>query len=301
MTINHLRYFYAVCKTGCTTGAARELLVSQPAVSNAIKILEQELGIHLFKRQNKHLYLTPEGEIMYERTAEVLQAVERLTQTAQSLTQNSSIYICAPPVTSLICYSPLFQRFQNFFPNIHLDIHEHGSLKSIELVAQKKAELAVIVLTDSIDSSFEVLPLTRTSIAYTVSTEHHMSHLEKVTIEQVRHEQFVIMNPQFYQTGVLVQEWFQNAEVHPDHCSLLNQIYLINKLIKEGASGAFLLKDYAKRESNLVGIPLEPAIPVDIALVWEKNAAIRDNVLKFISFARESHRFFDNVQPFPPQ
>lgn len=293
MTFNQLRYFVEVCKAGSITKASRELLVSQPAISNSIQLLEEEFGFKLFERVNKHLYLTTAGKTIYEHAEDVLASVERLNLAVKNSTPDTFIHICASPVVSLMCYAPLFQAFSTRHAHITLDIHEHGSLKSLELVSQQKTDLALLALKDNIDDDLEVLPFSHTSVVYTVSKSHHLAHLPSVSIEQLIDEPLILMNPTFYQTGVLVQERFQQAGINPANCRTLNQIYLINQIIQEGHTGAFLLEAYSRKDPNLVGIPLEPAITIDIGLVWKKNAVLRNAVLKFIDFTREVKSFID--------
>lgn len=67
MDLNQLRGFLTVAKTGSFTQAARQLFVTQPALSIQIKGLEEELGEPLFERQGKQLHLTAAGRLLRER------------------------------------------------------------------------------------------------------------------------------------------------------------------------------------------------------------------------------------------
>lgn len=292
MTLNQLRYFSEVCKTGSITNASRELLVSQPAISNSIQLLEAEFGFKLFERVNKRLYLTAAGKTIFEHVEDVLASIEQLNLAVRNTAADTLIHICASPVVSLMCSSPLFWAFSKRYAHITLDIHEHGSLKSLELVSHQKTDLALIVLKDDIDNSLETLPLTRSNVVFTVSSAHHMAHLSSVSIQSLKDESIILMNPTFYQTGVLVQEQFRQAGIVPSSRQILNQLYLINQIIQKGQTGAFLLDEYAHKDPNLVGIPLEPPVVVDIGLVWKKNAVLRNDVLKFIDFSRERKSCF---------
>ena len=62
MTLQQLRYVTAVADCGSMNEAAKTLFVSQPGLSGAIKELEEETGIEIFKRTNKGVLPTPEGE-----------------------------------------------------------------------------------------------------------------------------------------------------------------------------------------------------------------------------------------------
>ena len=64
MNINQLKYFDAVCTFQSVSLAAEYLHISQPSLSSAIKELENEFGILLFKRHHRGMVLTPEGETL---------------------------------------------------------------------------------------------------------------------------------------------------------------------------------------------------------------------------------------------
>lgn len=66
MNFNKLRTFIQVVDSGSISAAAQILFRTQPAISSALKDLEQELGIILFERRNARIFLTPEGREMYE-------------------------------------------------------------------------------------------------------------------------------------------------------------------------------------------------------------------------------------------
>ena len=66
MTIRQLEYFCAVVEEGSVSAASRKLHVAQPPMSRQIALLEQELGVTLFRRGNKGMLLTEAGESLYQ-------------------------------------------------------------------------------------------------------------------------------------------------------------------------------------------------------------------------------------------
>ena len=73
--LSSYRIFYAVANTGNISKAAKELYISQPAISKSIQKLEENIGIKLFDRSSRGVSLTPEGELLY---AHVKSAFETL-------------------------------------------------------------------------------------------------------------------------------------------------------------------------------------------------------------------------------
>ena len=62
MTLAQLKYVITVAETKSMNEAAKQLFISQPSLSSAIKDLEEEIGVEVFRRSNKGVFVTPEGE-----------------------------------------------------------------------------------------------------------------------------------------------------------------------------------------------------------------------------------------------
>ena len=77
MELRHLRYFVAVAENGGFARTARMLHISQSAISEQIRDLEDELGVPLFHRQNRRIRMTSHGEIFLEEAQAILTAAER--------------------------------------------------------------------------------------------------------------------------------------------------------------------------------------------------------------------------------
>jgi DNA-binding transcriptional LysR family regulator len=83
MELRHLRYFTAVVQWKGYREASRHLHVAQPAISQAVVDLEQELGLKLFSRAKRKAQLTPEGEVFYEEAIRTLAQAELAIDTAR--------------------------------------------------------------------------------------------------------------------------------------------------------------------------------------------------------------------------
>lgn len=78
MTLRHIRIFWEVCQQGNSiTRAAHSLYMTQPAVSQAIRELEEHYGLRLFERYSRRLYITPAGQRLYQHAGQLLQQVAR--------------------------------------------------------------------------------------------------------------------------------------------------------------------------------------------------------------------------------
>ena len=78
MTPLQMKYFDAVCRFQNISKAAASLHISQPTITVSVQSLESELGIKLFHRKGKHLLLTQEGTIIWDKVASILSHIEQL-------------------------------------------------------------------------------------------------------------------------------------------------------------------------------------------------------------------------------
>ena len=92
MKLHQLRYFQEVCRQHSITKAAEELHISQPAVSAAIRELEEEFGLRLFKRSHKKLILTTEGSYFSLEVEELLQKAKQIADDMTRLQKVSAFF-----------------------------------------------------------------------------------------------------------------------------------------------------------------------------------------------------------------
>ena len=120
MKLHQLRYFQEVCRQHSITKAAEELHISQPAVSAAIRELEEEFGLRLFKRSHKKLILTTEGSYFSLEVEELLQKAKQIADDMTRLQKkNTSIRVGLPPMIEAL-EIPLLALFHKDHPDIRL-------------------------------------------------------------------------------------------------------------------------------------------------------------------------------------
>ena len=83
MELRHLRYFTAVVQWKSYREASRQIYVAQPAISQTVADLEEELGLKLFERTKRTVQLTPEGEVFYAEAIRTLAQAEVAVNTAR--------------------------------------------------------------------------------------------------------------------------------------------------------------------------------------------------------------------------
>ncbi|WP_180954142.1 LysR family transcriptional regulator [Bacillus sp. M6-12] len=136
-----LKYFITIVETGSITHAAKNLFISQPALSKQLSLLEKDLNCELFQRKTTGLELTEAGKFFYENAAELIQAAENLSSHMATYSQKSTIRIGALP--SIGSY---------FLPNV---INKIGTAYKVELtIKETTQELINLLESNFIDFAF---------------------------------------------------------------------------------------------------------------------------------------------------
>ena len=153
--------FYYVAKNGNITQAANELMVSQPAVSKSIKVLERDLNTILFNRNNDGVSLNNAGELLYNKIKKAMELIISAEEDLTSLNnmQQGSINIGAGNTIMQRFLMPYIKEFHNIYPNINVKVN---TLVTGELIKRAQVGLVDIVFThlpNSIPDSFDIIKI----------------------------------------------------------------------------------------------------------------------------------------------
>ena len=161
MDFHHLKYFVEVADQKSFSKAARNLHISQSAISRTIKALEDELGVVLFMRNAKSVELTDGGTIFLTHAKRVVFMFEHLKVDFENefRLEQGSILIGLPPITDAPIFAQLLGEFKRAYPQIELELYEHGS-KKIELSVQEGLIDIGIICTKPNPKEFESFYLT---------------------------------------------------------------------------------------------------------------------------------------------
>lgn len=141
------RVFYTVAKCGSLTKAAEELYISQPAVSQAIKQLERQLGGKLFNRVARGMELTDEGgKKMFEIVSDVLDRLDKAENefSAISTVATGSIRISASDTYVTHYLMKYIVEYHAAYPNVNLVFINSSSKQSLDLIKNNKADVAFV-------------------------------------------------------------------------------------------------------------------------------------------------------------
>lgn len=287
MKLLQLKYFQTVCRYESITKAAEKLFVSQPTISFCIKELEDEFGVKLFHRKHNRLQLTVEGQFFYEKVQYILQSVDSLERQMQEMCANRNhIKIAVPAMISTFLFPQMFDAFTKQYPGVQLEMLETGSLQTRKLVDSNSVDLGITILDSAVNDDYNILPLVTTELVFCVNKNHPLAGANAVSFKQLADERIILFKADSYQ-NVVIKSAFAEEGVEPNILLYSSQLYTIKQFLSYGKTGAFLYRQVAEMDSDLVCIPLEEPILQKIVLIWKKSGSLFSDAENFILFAKQ--------------
>ena len=182
-------YIYEIYKTGSFTAAARNLFISQPALSATVKKVEQALNVQLFDRQTSPLSLTPEGEA-YVRAIEELYRTRRNFENYLAdvaAVRVGSVSVSSAMFTSSFVLPKIITKFAGTRPHVRVDVTESNSKELEALLINEKTDLLLDYHFD--DSTTIKLPLLQEQVLLAVPADFSVNdplHDFVLTAEDIR-------------------------------------------------------------------------------------------------------------------
>lgn len=144
--LSSYRIFYTVANTGNISKAAKELYISQPAISKSIQKLEESVGCKLFSRSSRGVVLTDEGKLLYEHVSE---AFETLTLGEEKLKRSIELGVghLKIGVSSTLCKYLLLPYLKEFIrqnPHISISISCQSTNDTLKLLEDNKIDIGLI-------------------------------------------------------------------------------------------------------------------------------------------------------------
>ena len=123
-TYNQLSIFSTIVKEGSIRGAARQLEIAAPSVSQSLKLLEAHIGMPLFNRSTRRIELTQAGELLFERIGDHLINLDLALDSLQDLNKAPSgrVRVTLPKFAYDLLLRPIYAEFCDRYPDIELEI-----------------------------------------------------------------------------------------------------------------------------------------------------------------------------------
>lgn len=288
MDLVQLKYFVAVAEAGHLTNAAKKLNVAQPALSTSIARLEKEVGVPLFDRVGRNIYLNHCGEIYLERAHQILDTMKRAQQEISEYCEQCE-NILNIGIVSKPCSWKILLSFQEEHPECRIRqiditadcIEEELRKENVDYVISSHLNLPQGLVGEVI----RVEPMT-----LAVPADHPLAKREWIRLAEASGENFISL-PRNYEYRSITDEMCRDAGFEANvtkecfHCHMA-------ELVAAGMGVALMTRERAIQNANnkqIVFVPIrEPVYTRNLYIIWKAGHHFNRVARDFRNFLREN-------------
>lgn len=236
MDLVKLRYFYTTAKLENISLAAKELLISQPALSKSIALLEEELEMDLFYRNGKRISLNENGHFLYKRLERIFAEMRDLERGLKEYREEGNGELSI--VTTLpYTFTNILDQFFNNYPNVKYRQVPLSRENLIQFMEYGKFDICIT--TEKIDHpSVEWLPLFEEEIFLTVPNNYPEADNKTIDLATLRELPFIGLTPS-YSFRQFTDQFCQSMGYVPNYQVEVEEATTILQLVKNGRGAAF--------------------------------------------------------------
>lgn len=292
--LNLYHIFYTVANTRNISSAAKQLYISQPAISKAISKLEQNLDVTLFIRSSRGVTLTMEGELLYDQVKTAFSAIKRGEDQIKKVNDLGVSRISIGVSITLCKYVllPYLQQFVKDNPHVKVTITCHPSLETIRDIENGVTDIGIVGIPSQ-PGNLTYLPFKEIQDTF-VTTDRY---LENLMIREGHDKDAILRNATFMMLNKdnisrkYVDMYLSAHQITMENIIEINTMDLLIELAKIDLGIACVIKDFVQDEladHSLTEIVLKRNLPKrKIGLVFSDNGLMTEPMKKLISYFTE--------------
>lgn len=275
MDVNYELYktFYIVANCSTITEAAKKLVVSQPAVTKAIKNLELQLNGTLFIRNKTGIKLTENGKKFYNYIRPAIEQIQDASKLFDNINKIETGEIRIGTSNTILKYFLMsyLKKYAKIFPNVNILIEESYTPELINMVKNGSLDIAVIYANDNDQklNGLNVLKLQTLNYCFIGNKNYKNLANKVISINELKKESLILntINP--------IQTSFLNDSKYVAHINLASHS-LVYEFVKEGLGIGLVIKEFIKDKldnKNLYEIKIKEKFePLNLILIINKNS-----------------------------
>ncbi|MFF0826328.1 LysR family transcriptional regulator [Brevibacillus sp. NPDC003359] len=290
MVIRQLEYFIQICKEGSFTRAAEVLMVSQPTLSQQIRLLEHEFGITLFDRVGRGIEITEAGKILFEKSIAIMQTIEearRETSKLKHIQMNEFIIGILP--NDLIYLKPRIIKFQELYPNKSVKLTDIQD--NTKQLLRNKIDVGISTYLKS-SNQVDSIHLFDEELVLVVSEDHPWAEESVVPFRLLTDLESVL----FVKDFKIRKQLYQYAKklgislyIGIEATSTSTLLKMVQSKVGVTILSSYLVNSYHCPKIKLIRL-VDPTPTREIKLIYHKDNLIPHTTKAFIEYIRNSSK-----------
>jgi LysR family transcriptional regulator, transcription activator of glutamate synthase operon len=290
MDLRQLRYLVALAEESNFTRAAAREHIAQPALSQQVRRLEDELGVPLVERTTRQVTITDAGRVLVARARRILAELDSARAELLAIRGLEAGHVTVGTMHTMgpIDVSLPLAIFHERHPAIELTVEEHASEELAEMLRDDELDLAFLSVTERVEShGLGLHQLVSEELVVLLPTAHRLAGRRQLRLSELREEEFIS-----YREGARLRELLVSAGraagFQPQIRLESNESPRIRRLVARGMGVAILPRsDAAAPGADVAVVTLtDPPLSRDITLAWRQDRRHPPAVAEFIALAR---------------
>lgn len=280
MNTKQLEYFISVAESLSFTKTAEKFYISQTAVTQQIKALEEQIQVTLFTRSKRHVELTPAGNVFLSEARTI---VKNINDAIIKTQQFANGFFGTLNIGILIGYKKnklqqYLKKFSQSYSNISMEICTNEMTELLNLVKNNLMDIAFVINPENQPlKGFKYKTVERCSLVALLSPNHPLSNKDSIDLIDLQNEKFIFVKETGDEYGQksMVQNRYREAGFVPNIVQRSNDLNMIKSMVASNI-GVAVLPSFCvidtMIESNIVVVPINDINDrIEVVAVWNKN------------------------------
>ena len=289
MQFESLKVFCDLAETESFTKTAGLNGVSQSAVSQTIRSLEQHFKSLLIERSRKNFRLTAEGDVLYNHSKEILRTFDGIQGRLQELKHLVSGEIRVATVYSIGLHDlpPYIKRFMQDYPEVKVHVEYRRANQVYEAVLGNAVDLGLVAYPAH-DARWEVVPLQKERLVLTCHPGHPFAKLKNVKLKALHGQKVVSFEPDL-PTRKALDKILRGQGVVVKHVMEFDNIETVKRAVELNCGLAIVPEATIQQEvlqATLAAVPLAGNHFRLLGAVYRRNKALSPAIKKFLDLLK---------------
>jgi DNA-binding transcriptional LysR family regulator len=278
LNFRHVKYFVATANLGQVSRAAKELAISQSAITTAIKELETLVGARLFERTAQGMDLTEAGRRFLASANRILSSVDEALTTTATTEEVSGTLSVAASYTVLGYFLPQhLERLEKRYPKLKIQLFELSREMIEDGLVTNRFDMAVVLTSNIANPELVTETLLSSQRRLWVPAGHRLLGLDAVGLKDVAEEPYIMLTVD--EAAHTALRYWNQTPYQPQVRLRTSSIEAVRSIIANG-QGVTILSDMVYRPWSLEGrrietvVPVPPVPPMSIGLAWRQGVEL---------------------------
>lgn len=291
MQFESLKVFCDLAETESFTKAAQINGVTQSAVSQTISALERQFESPLIERSKKNFRLTPEGEVLYDYSKQILQSYDSLQSQLQGIKDVFVGNIRVSTVYSIGLHElpACITQFMKDYPQVNVRVEYRRADEVYEDVLGNRADLGLVAYPTR-DSKLETVPLRKDSLVLVCNPQHSFAKQKSVKLQQLDGQKFVNFEKDI-PTRKALDKIFKEQRISVENVAEFDNVETVKGAVEVDYGVAIVPEATVRQEianKSLVAIKLDGNYQRELGAIYKKGKVLSPALKKFIELLKKS-------------